>query len=438
MQTRAPETRQPFPPRINAKRPTKTASAANLYDPEVLGTYGLTAGLGNRPSGRMASRDRSPSGSGFPASTGAVKIYSPRRVPVASPRASFQPNPRFSIGVCASPAKEPRTYVQRSQSYTHFQSPDTVSRETFEPLSKEHTEQSTNGGEAESKSPSSNSDDAVQVNRATGQSNLHSESAANLEHERAAYLPDAQSIVTKDVPEGSVGGKSDETKSTAPLTVPRLAPQAPSIDLPQPDPLIISGFTAPTATPTITPRSPCLRGRAMPSVPAGAQLTPRRAAPAQALHGRALDYARPMPGVAARQPSRVAAPAAAALAVATPRNGAAVAKDALVAQSCFGVKSEMQLLRGYAAKLETAVGDTQAQLVEAVTRNKDLVEGDQIIAQSCAGVQEELHRIRSYAATLSTVVEDRQVVTELAKMSDFAKELETFLPQRPLQPALSS
>jgi hypothetical protein len=124
--------------------------------------------------------------------------------------------------------------------------------------------------------------------------------------------------------------------------------------------------------------------------------------------------------------------------VATPRNGAAVAKDALVAQSCFGVKSEMQLLRGYAAKLETAVGDTQAQLVEAVTRNKDLVEGDQIIAQSCAGVQEELHRIRSYAATLSTVVEDRQVVTELAKMSDFAKELETFLPQRPLQPALSS
>jgi hypothetical protein len=98
------------------------------------------------------------------------------------------------------------------------------------------------------------------------------------------------------------------------------------------------------------------------------------------------------------------------------------------AGAASGVRSELQRLKGYAAQLQSTVGDKQAQLAEAVTRHKDLVEGDQIIAESCAGVHEELHRIRSYAATLSTVVEDRQVVTELAKMSDFAKELENFLP----------
>jgi hypothetical protein len=77
-------------------------------------------------------------------------------------------------------------------------------------------------------------------------------------------------------------------------------------------------------------------------------------------------------------------------------------------------------------------------LAEAVSRHKDLVEEDHIIAQSCAGVQEELLRIRSYAATLSTVVEDKQVVTELTKMSDFAKELENFLPRKPVQAALAA
>jgi hypothetical protein len=123
--------------------------------------------------------------------------------------------------------------------------------------------------------------------------------------------------------------------------------------------------------------------------------------------------------------------------VAWPRNTAPVSNDPVVAQSCSGARSELQRLKGYAAQLQSAVGDTQAQLAEAVNRNKDLVEGDQIIAQSCAGVQEELLRIRSYAATLSTVVEDEKVVSELTKMSDFAKELENFLPHKP-QPALAS
>lgn len=183
----------------------------------------------------------------------------------------------------------------------------------------------------------------------------------------------------------------------------------------------------------------------MPSVPAGALLTPRagsaratRIGPGGLPHrpaAQAPNFAVPTPRGTG---CRILAPAPVPPGVAWPRTAASGVNDPIVAQSRTSVRSELQTLQTYAAQLRSAVYDKQAQLTEAVNRNKGLVEGDQIIAQSCAGVQEELHRLRSYAATLSTVVEDKQVVSELGKMSDFAKELEGLLPQRPLQSALSS
>lgn len=419
----------PFPLRVAAKRPTRTVSAKNLNDPELLGY--------NKP--RTAATERAsyggPGNRGMP-----VEIYRPRRLQIAS----FQPQRRTSVGVVH---REP---VRRSQSYTSLSPP-----KLCESVTRERTE-SLHVPEVETNTPSRTSDGDVK--RTQEQPNVVSDSAAIVEDTRSADSPGLQSIEGKDVL------ASEETKSTTPSVAEQ--------DLPIHDAAEASLAPASVAVVAVAtaalPATPRVVERAIPSVPAGALMTPRRTRslvpppdqrtppgrssldPAARLgpgglphrpashapHGLAV--AVPMPGHAVYPPGRVLAPAPVPLGVARPRDTAAVATDTAVAQNCTAVRSELQLLKGYAAQLESTVGDTQAQLVEAVSRNKELVQGDQIIAQSCAGVQEELHRIRSYAATLSTVVEDKQVVSELTRMSDFAKELENFLPQRPLQPGLAS
>merc|ERR1719281_2006746 len=238
-----------------------------------------------------------------------------------------------------------RAQVQRSQSFTHFPIPPRSvdpSPVRYESSSKEPTQQSlvpteisTNVGDAGATSPSSTSDDARQVKRTNEESSL-TESADHLEPIRLesaaqpADLPDEKSITT-DVRAGS-----EETKSTTPpVDIPDPDPifvTAPSV---APDPIILTtSSVAPISTPTMTPRSPNILGRSIPSVPAGAH-TPRRAAFA-AQQGRGL--AVPAPGPPAHHPPRLLTPVQVLPGAARSRKAAPAAKEQAF-QSYAGVRS---------------------------------------------------------------------------------------------------